>query len=146
MCDWIGKTDQLGTFIVLRNVNLKNSRYNSVIVSGRSMGLALEIKHLFSFKQRGLIIADSFADSLSCLKLDTQRHPQLKPYTKHATTPVTNHNRRQSLCVGDEVGPCCLITCISPTICTGFSVFCMVKKKVCGKADLVTSCYVATVF
>ena len=58
------KTDNLHPFIVLRNVNLKNSlSYNSAIVSSRSMGFALEIKHHFSFKQRGLIITDS----LSCL-------------------------------------------------------------------------------
>ena len=48
-----------------RQSSLKNSlSYNSTVVS-RSMGLALEIQHLFSFKQRGLIIADS----LSCLIL-----------------------------------------------------------------------------
>ena len=33
----------------------------------------------------------------------------------------------------------------SLTICTGFSVLCMAKKKPCGKADLATSCYVITV-
>ena len=32
------------------------------------------------------------------------------------------------------------------TICTGFSVFCTVKKKPCGKANLATSRYVVTVF
>ena len=43
------KTDHLNTFIVLRNINLKNSlSYNSAVVSSRSMGLALEIQHLFS--------------------------------------------------------------------------------------------------
>ena len=45
------KTDHLCTFIVLKNVNLKNSlSYNSAIISSRGMGLALEIQHLFSFK------------------------------------------------------------------------------------------------
>ena len=29
----------------------------------------------------------------------------------------------------------------SLTVCTGFSVFCMAKKKPCGKADLAISCY-----
>ena len=57
--------EHLQTFIGLRNINLKNPlSYNSAIVS-RSMGFALEIQHLFSFKQRGLIITDS----LSCLIL-----------------------------------------------------------------------------
>ena len=43
---------------------MKNSlNFNSAVVSSRSTGLALEIKHLLSFKLRGLIIADS----LSCL-------------------------------------------------------------------------------
>ena len=32
------------------------------------------------------------------------------------------------------------------TICTGFSVFCMAKKKPCGKADLAISCHFVTVF
>ena len=61
-----GKTNQLGTFIVLRNVNLKNSQsHNSAVVSSRGMGFALQIQHFFSFKQGDLIIADS----LSCLIL-----------------------------------------------------------------------------
>ena len=42
-----GKTDHLCTFIVLRNVNLENSlSYDLAVVCSRSMGLALEIKHL----------------------------------------------------------------------------------------------------
>ena len=61
-----GKTDHVGTFIVLRTVNMNNSlSYNSAVVNSRGMKLALEIQHLFSFKQKGLIIADS----LSCLIL-----------------------------------------------------------------------------
>ena len=47
----LGKTDQLGTFIVLRSVNLKNSQsHNLAVVSSKGMGLALETQHLFSFK------------------------------------------------------------------------------------------------
>ena len=42
-----GKSDRLRTFIVLRNVNNSLS-YNSAIVSSRSMGLTLEIQHLFN--------------------------------------------------------------------------------------------------
>ena len=49
-----GKTDHLGTFIVLRNVNLNNLNnslsYNSAVVNSRGMEIALEIQHLFSFK------------------------------------------------------------------------------------------------
>ena len=46
-----GKTDHVGTFIVLRTVNLNNSlSYNSAVVNSRGMELALEIQHLFSFK------------------------------------------------------------------------------------------------
>ena len=57
-----GKTNHLRTFIVLRNINLKNSpSYNLAVVSSRDMGLALEIQHLFSFKLRSLIIADSLS-------------------------------------------------------------------------------------
>ena len=45
-----GKSNHLCTFIV-GNVNLKNSlKYNSAIANSRSMGLALEIKYVFSFK------------------------------------------------------------------------------------------------
>ena len=46
-----GKTDHLGTFIVLRSVNLNNSlSYNSAVVNSRGMEIAMEIQHLFSFK------------------------------------------------------------------------------------------------
>ena len=46
VCLDLGKTVRIGTSIVLRNINMKNSlSYNLAIVNSRSMGLALEPNH-----------------------------------------------------------------------------------------------------
>ena len=153
-----GKTNHLHNFIVMRNINLKNSlSYNLAIVSSRSMRLALEIKHDFSFKQRGLIIADN----LPCLILGgfywhgcnirsgtykewvggrrmvaiEKRHPEasLAPPICQ-TSHHTSHKPQQMRLTR------------SLTVCTGFSVFHMDKKKPSGKADLATSFYFISVF
>ena len=78
-----------------------------------------------------------------------KKHPEAQLFAKEATTSVTNHNRRQSECVGDDLGPCHPIKTPSggPSLSVlAFQCFAWPQKKPCGKADLVTSCYLITVF
>ena len=50
ICDWIWENQPFMRFIVLWIINIQVISYNSVVVSNKSMGLALEIKHVCSFK------------------------------------------------------------------------------------------------